>query len=57
MEPHNVKRYWFVAIVTPNTEKKAIERMDDLVQYWKKQEILDETETVTAYGWWNGPFV
>ena len=49
MKPHNVKQYWFVAIVTPNTEKKAIERMDDLVQYWKKQEILDETETVTAY--------
>ena len=49
MEPHNVKLYWFVAIVTPNTEKKAVERMDDLVQYWKKQEILDETETVTAY--------
>ena len=49
MEPHNVKQYWFVAIVTPYTEKKAIERMDDLVQYWKKQEILDETETVTAY--------
>ena len=57
MEPHNVKQYWFVAIVTPYTKKKAIERMDDLVQYWKKQEILDETETVTAYGWWNGPFV
>ena len=49
MEPHNVKQYWFVAIVTPNTEKKAVERMDDLIQYWKKQEILDETETVTAY--------
>ena len=49
MEPHNVKQYWFVASVTPNTEKKAVERMDDLVQYWKKQEILDETETVTAY--------
>ena len=49
MEPHKVKLYWFVAIVTPNTEKKAVERMDDLVQYWKKQEILDETETVTAY--------
>ena len=49
MEPHNVKQYWFVAIVTPYTKKKAIERMDDLVQYWKKQEILDETETVTAY--------
>ena len=49
MEPHNVKLYWFVAVVTPNTEKKAVERMDDLVQYWKKQEILDETETVTAY--------
>ena len=49
MEPHNVKQYWFVAIVTPNTEKKAVDRMDDLVQYWKKQEILDETETVTAY--------
>ena len=57
MEPHNVKQYWFVAIVIPNTEKKAIERMDDLVKYWKKQEILDETETVTAYEWWNGPFV
>ena len=49
MQPHNVKLYWFVAVVTPNTEKKAVERMDDLVQYWKKQEILDETETVTAY--------
>ena len=49
MQPHNDKQYWFVAIVTPNTEKKAVERMDDLVQYWKKQEILDETETVTAY--------
>ena len=49
MQPHNDKLYWFVAIVTPNTEKKAVERMDDLVQYWKKQEILDETETVTAY--------
>ena len=49
MEPHNVKQYWFVAIVTPNTEKKAVERMADLVQYWKKQEILAETETVTAY--------
>ena len=49
MEPHDDKQYWFVAIVTPNTEKKAVEGMDDLVQYWKKQEILDETETVTAY--------
>ena len=49
MQPHNDKLYWFVAIVTPDTEKKAVERMDDLVQYWKKQEILDETETVTAY--------
>ena len=49
MEPHDDKQYWFVAIVTPNTEKKAVERMDDLVQYWKKQEILDETEAVTAY--------
>ena len=49
MQPHNGKLYWFVAIVTPNTEKKVIERMDELVQYWKKQEILDETETVTAY--------
>ena len=49
MEPHNVKQYWFVAIVTPNTEKKAVERMDDVGQYWKKQESLEETATVTAY--------
>ena len=49
MQPHNDKLYWFVAIVTPNTEKKAVERMDDLVTYWKKQEIVDNTETVTAY--------
>ena len=49
MEPHNVKQYWFVAIVTPNTEKKAVERMDDLVQCWVKDKIVDKTETVTAY--------
>ena len=41
--------YWFVAIVTPNTEMKAVERMDDLIDYWKDKEIMDQTETVTAY--------
>ena len=49
MEPHNVKLYWFVAVVTPNTEKKAVERMDDLVTYWKKQEIVGKAEDVTSY--------
>ena len=49
MEPHNVKQYWFVAIVTPNTEKKAVERMDDLITYWKEKEIVNQAETVTAY--------
>ena len=49
MQPHNGKLYWFVAIVTPNTEKKAVERMDDLVTYWKEKEIVDQAETVTAY--------
>ena len=49
MEPHNVKQYWFVAIVTPNTEKKAVERMDDLITYWKENEIVNQAETVTAY--------
>ena len=49
MEPHKVKLYWFVAIVTPNTEKKAVERMDDLITYWKENEIVNQAETVTAY--------
>ena len=49
MEPHNVKQYWFVAIVTPNTEKKAVERMDDLVQCWVKEKIVNKAEDVTSY--------
>ena len=49
MQPHNGKLYWFVAIVTPNTEKKAVERMDDLITYWKENEIVNQAETVTAY--------
>ena len=49
MQPHNDKLYWFVAIVTPNTEKKAVERMDDLITYWKENEIVNQAETVTAY--------
>ena len=49
MQPHNVKLYWFVAVVTPNTEKKAVERMDDLITYWKENEIVNQAETVTAY--------
>ena len=49
MEPHNVKLYWFVAVVTPNTEKKAVERIDDLIKYWKDKEIVDKKETVTSY--------
>ena len=48
MEPHNVKLYWFVAVVTPNTEKKAVERIDDLIKYWKDKEIVDKKETVTS---------
>ena len=48
MQPHNGKLYWFVAIVTPNTEKKVIERMDDRVHYWQKQENMDKTEKETA---------
>ena len=49
MEPHNDKQYWFVAIVTPNTEKKAVEKMDKLVQYWVKEKIVDKAEDVTSY--------
>ena len=49
MAPHNVKQYWFVAIVTPNTEKKAVERMDDLAQCWVKEKIVDKAEDVTSY--------
>ena len=49
MEPHNVKLYWFVAVVTPNTEKKAVERMDDLVQCWVKEKIVGKAEDVTSY--------
>lgn len=49
MESHNVKLYWFVAVVTPNTEKKAVERMDDLVQCWVKEKIVDKAEDVTSY--------
>lgn len=41
--------YWFVAIVTPNTEKKAIERLNDLVRYWKENQVVEYTESVTAY--------
>lgn len=40
---------WFVAIVTPNTEKKAKKRLDDLVADWKKAQVIDETEKVSAY--------
>ena len=49
MEPHDDKQYWFVAIVTPNTEKKAVEKMDKLVQYWVKEKIVDKAEDVTSY--------
>ena len=49
MESHNVKLYWFVAVVTPNTEKKAVERMDDLVQCWVKEKIVNKAEDVTSY--------
>ena len=49
MEPHDDKQYWFVAIVTPNTEKKAVEKMDKLVQYWVKEKIVEKAEDVTSY--------
>lgn len=49
MESHKVKLYWFVAVVTPNTEKKAVERMDDLVQCWVKEKIVNKAEDVTSY--------
>ena len=49
MEPHNDKQYWFVAIVTPNTEKKAVEKMDKLVQCWVKEKIVEKAEDVTSY--------
>ena len=49
MEPHDDKQYWFVAIVTPNTEKKAVEKMGKLVQYWVKEKIVDKAEDVTSY--------
>ena len=49
MEPHDDKQYWFVAIVTPNTEKKAVEKMDKLVQYWVKEKIVEKAKDVTSY--------
>lgn len=41
--------YWFVAIVTPNTEKKAIERLGDLIHYWKDKRMMEEAESVISY--------
>lgn len=41
--------YWFVAIVTPNTEKKAMERLGNLVEYWKNDGMMEKSETVISY--------
>lgn len=41
--------YWFVAIVTPNTEIKAKERLDALSTYWKNHDMMEKSETITAY--------
>ncbi|MGN0222345.1 MAG: transcription termination/antitermination NusG family protein [Prevotella sp.] len=49
MEKKDDGLYWFVAIVTPNTEKKSVERLDDLVRFWKEKQAVDNSESVTAY--------
>ena len=49
MDKKDDELYWFVAIVTPNTEKKAIERFDDLVSFWKEKERMENADSVTAY--------
>ena len=43
------RHYWFVAIVTPNTEKTARENLSVLIEDWKKSRTVEETEPVTAY--------
>ena len=49
MEKKKTVYHWFVAIVTPNTEKKAKERLKELVADWKKAQVISETEKVDAY--------
>lgn len=43
------KLYWFVAIVTPNTEKKAMENLNYLIGDWKKEGVIDDSESITPY--------
>ena len=41
--------FWFVAIVTPNTELKCETRLDSLVKAWKNKNIIDPSEEVTTF--------
>lgn len=43
------KYSWFVAVVTPNTEKTAKERLEKLVAYWKKSRLIEKEEEVSVY--------
>ena len=49
MEPHNVKLYWFVAVVTPNTETACIKKLKTLITVLSKNNIIDSAEEVTSY--------
>lgn len=49
MDHKDDELYWFVAIVTPNTEKRAIDRLGDLVSFWKEKDMVENAESVTAY--------
>ena len=40
---------WFVAVVTPNTEKRSAERLTQLVTQWKSAQVIAPTEPITTY--------
>ena len=40
---------WFVAVVTPNTEKRSAERLTRLVTQWKSAQVIAPTEPITTY--------
>ena len=49
MENNNNPLYWFVAVVTPNTEVKCMDKLKKLIPVLRKNNIIDSAEEVTSY--------
>ena len=49
MENNNKPLHWFVAVVTPNTEVKCMDKLKKLIPVLSKNNIIDSAEEVTSY--------